>query len=1235
MCLITIIRSIIKKYFKILLSVVLVASLGFAITFGFSCGYLSTETTIYDYLEEYSYPDAYISTKILYKDESEKLLAIDGINGCDTRLYGDTIMQTGEGNFFTSRIFCYTEAERQKFYIWSSVDTPGQNGVYIEYSFAENNHIKPGDKVYFRIRGKYRQYTVKGIVTRPETLSTGVTDQSWGINYDFGFVYAPDGFLKEEYKRDYDEEKQKLDEKARELTEEKEKKQKELNDAKTKLNEVSEELEKKKKEYADGKKEAMTTKAELKKKREEAEVSVKQLETQKKQLSDAIKDIESGKTTLEEERKKLEAGNKKLAEAKEGIAKIDEGLELLKMKKEGLERNEVKMLIQLYSTADSNVTAVSIKESLEMLYGLVTKAKDYGFSYSETQDVPDFVNQLKKYVNVAKVDYAYLMSLRVQQLLNDNTDQDTLNNPVNQYAVTNILKRYKGRDYTGNEDIFEDLTDIYGSLAELDYAVKEPKYLLAVSLLEKLDDSYTVKDVMEAVTGYGIIEEYFSDEIPLGGISAGSTIVQYKTALSKTTDDMNTLISRRSEIIAEIEKSGFDIDDIDKAFTQLEEQEKNGLTTLEALRNNQKKLEDGLTQLRNGINDAKMAEKEIDDKLAEASSKLADAESEYNGKLNEYQDALHQFNLEITDAKQKLSDAYKELENNKSYDEQCNQFLLYFDKDADTSELMEQAMEVLGKDNIISNYIRSNSPVEKRIDASLKPTHTMMYFVPIVFYAVILVVIFLFMSMLIRLNRREIGILRAMGFTKGYIKGMFCLIGLIMSVLAILLGAFGGIFILIWVSRFFVGYFSIHYVINCFDIRVITIAVVSTAAVCVLATLISAGYVSKISPKEAMSRTSRPSPQIPHIMQLILSKTAPITKFSILSLLRSKGRSVFSVICIAASIMLIYSSFSFISSKNYTIDQTFFERMNYDCQIFVEDDKQDELMDELKGIDYITAIEKSVYFETEVSFKDKSERITINAIAPDMNMVGIYGSDRQKLNVREGEIILERHLAENLDIHPGDKVTIEGAEFIFTQMSDQCANRIQYIALSDAKKINHDHLVCLFCNMKDDKKQSLLSFLNDYEGYMYSVFTKNVYDSMIFLNRNFDLAAWVLVAFSMLIGFIVVVNTTLTNIQDLKKELCILRTLGFQHSEISQSRLNRLPLQLVCAGIPGILGGMFLSKYAFMLMSRPEEEFVFVSGITEILITIVPVLIYLLAAHFLTMNSMKKWNIAEIVKDKE
>ena len=67
----------------------------------------------------------------------------------------------------------------------------------------------------------------------------------------------------------------------------------------------------------------------------------------------------------------------------------------------------------------------------------------------------------------------------------------------------------------------------------------------------------------------------------------------------------------------------------------------------------------------------------------------------------------------------------------------------------------------------------------------------------------------------------------------------------------------------------------------------------------------------------------------------------------------------------------------------------------------------------------------------------------------------------------------------------------------------------------------------------------------------------------------------------------------------------------------------------------GIICGTFIAQYSFSLMSRPDEEFVFVSGISEILISILPVLLYLLIAHFLTMRSMKKWNVTEIVKDKE
>ena len=1201
----------------------MVASLGFAMIFGFSCGYLSAEKTTYDYLEAYSYPDACISTKILYKENSQNILALEGINGCDSRLFGDTIMQTREGKYFSSRIFCYTETERQKFYICSSVDIPDNKGVYLEHGFAEKNHIQPGDEVYFRIREKYRPYIVKGLVTRPETISTNVTEQSWGINYDFGFVYAPAEFLTEEYKRDYDEEKKNLDEKSRELTKEKEKTQKELNNAKKKLEEAFKELESKKQEFEDGKKKAITSKAEIKEKTDEAEKSVKQLEEQKKLLTDAIKEIENGK-------KELENVKQQLSEAKAGLEQIDKGLELLQMKKQGLERNEIKMFMDLLSVSNENVTVVRIKESMELLYAFVTTAKDYNFSYSETQSVPDFLNELKGYTRLAEADYTYLMSLRIQQIIDDDAKNSTLNHSANKFIIANILQRYKGREYTENDDITEDLTDIYQALAKMDYVIKEPKYTLAISLLEKLDHHYTVKDVTEALVGYGIIEEYFSDEISLGGSSANTVLQQYERTLSKTSDDIENLKTQRRQIIDKIEQAGFDSDNIETAFSELEQP-----TALEEFKTNLNKVNDGLQQLRDSLKEARNAEKEIDSKLSEAEKKLAEGENEYHGKKKEYENSLQEFNLKTADAEKKLSDAYKELENNKSYDEQCNQFLLYFDKNADTAELMNQVIEILGKDNVISDYTRSESPVEKMIVKTLEPTRTMMYFIPSVFSFILLVVLSLFMSMLIRLNRREIGILRAMGFSKGYIRTLFCTISLIVSVFAMLPGGIAGYFIMRWISRIFVSFYSIPYVIDCFEIGSIVAAAASTVTVCFLSTLLSTSYISKISPKEAMSRSSPPSPKIPQLLHFILTKASPIAKFNLLSILRNKGRAVFSVICIAASAMIIFCSFSFITSKNHSVNQTFFERMNYDCQIFVEKEKQDTLFNELYTLNCINKIEKALCFETEVLFRDKTEKITIHAVNPETNMAGIFDSHNQRLTVREGEIILERHLAQQLGISLGDKVTVGGTEFVYTQMSDQCSNRIQYISLSDAPKINDSPAYCLFCKLNDNSKQTLLSFLNDYEGYMYSIFTDTLYDSVTDIYKSYDIAAWLLVVFSMLMGFVIVMNTSLTNIQDVKKELCILRMLGFQHSEISKSRLGRLFLLLVCAGMTGIICGIFIAKYSFSLMSRPDEEFIFVSGISEISIAILPVLLYLLIAHFLTMRSMRKWNVTEIVKDKE
>ena len=115
----------------------------------------------------------------------------------------------------------------------------------------------------------------------------------------------------------------------------------------------------------------------------------------------------------------------------------------------------------------------------------------------------------------------------------------------------------------------------------------------------------------------------------------------------------------------------------------------------------------------------------------------------------------------------------------------------------------------------------------------------------------------------------------------------------------------------------------------------------------------------------------------------------------------------------------------------------------------------------------------------------------------------------------------------------------------------------------------------------------------------------------------------------------IIVDTQETDLQDNKRELCVLRTLGFQFREISRSRFFRALLQFVVAFIVGLIPGTAVAKYTLLQLSTPDETFLFVSGIFELAVTALPVFAYILFSHFASMHSMKKWNAAEVVKEKE
>ena len=115
----------------------------------------------------------------------------------------------------------------------------------------------------------------------------------------------------------------------------------------------------------------------------------------------------------------------------------------------------------------------------------------------------------------------------------------------------------------------------------------------------------------------------------------------------------------------------------------------------------------------------------------------------------------------------------------------------------------------------------------------------------------------------------------------------------------------------------------------------------------------------------------------------------------------------------------------------------------------------------------------------------------------------------------------------------------------------------------------------------------------------------------------------------------IVFNMMQTNLKEQKRTFATIRTLGYQRREISASNLLMSLVQYIIAMALAIPLGMVLSKLLLKGISIPTQTFPFPKSSLMYILSMVLVLAFLLISHFISMNSMKKWNLPEAVKERE
>ena len=163
----------------------------------------------------------------------------------------------------------------------------------------------------------------------------------------------------------------------------------------------------------------------------------------------------------------------------------------------------------------------------------------------------------------------------------------------------------------------------------------------------------------------------------------------------------------------------------------------------------------------------------------------------------------------------------------------------------------------------------------------------------------------------------------------------------------------------------------------------------------------------------------------------------------------------------------------------------------------------------------------------------------------------------------------------------------------------------------------------------------MIKYLSNKDGYLYTVYTSRSYADIVKTFNTYDLAAWIIIGFAIIIGFVIVWNTSLTNLLEQRKKLCLIKALGYQNSEISRNWFIQSIIQFIVSLVIGFPIGIYIARVALKKISTIDREYIFVNDIKMYILTAIIVLIYITISHIIVMNIFKKWNISEEIKDRE
>ena len=507
-----------------------------------------------------------------------------------------------------------------------------------------------------------------------------------------------------------------------------------------------------------------------------------------------------------------------------------------------------------------------------------------------------------------------------------------------------------------------------------------------------------------------------------------------------------------------------------------------------------------------------------------------------------------------------------------------NSITLKLMRDARPEQVLQELDALLERYGGRGGFDRDDQQSHAFVKAELEQLQAMSFIIPPIFLAVAAFLINMTLARLISMEREQIGLLKALGYSNVAIALHYMKFVSVIAIVGMIIGIGAGVWLGRGLTRLYGDFYHFPFLVFVNPIDVFVIACLIGLAAAWGGSLLAVSSVIKLSPAVAMA------PPVPtrygRSWVEYFAHRAGMSQMSMMilrHLARFPVRAGLTIIGIAMSGALLVMSLSSRDSVEKMINITFFQSTRQDITVGFDNLKPERVALELARLPGVLRAEP--YRSVAVTLRNgtRSKRVTLQAVRRESDLQQLLDLDLKPMAVPEMGLALSEKLAEILGVGPGDRVWVETmdhhrrhflmpvtaieqgylglyAHAEYGGLSAQLGDGRAVTAVDLA--IDTGQIDALYERLKESPSIASVTLLR--------ASRKKLRDT---LAENLNIMMTVYTVLAIVITFGVVYNSARVQLSERARELASLRVMGFTTAEVSWVLLGEIAL-IVAIAVP-------------------------------------------------------------------